>query len=53
MNVQMHCLSQELRLLLHYYAVHPKVKPGHGPSCFMRESNPLLWVSLLCTSSPL
>ena len=24
-NVQMHRLSQELRPLLHYYAVHPKV----------------------------
>ena len=25
-NVQMHRLSQELRPLLHYYAVHPKVQ---------------------------
>ena len=33
-NVQMHRLSQELRPLLHYYAVHPKVKAGQGPGCF-------------------
>ena len=28
-NVQMHRLSQELRPLLHYYAVHPKVHSRH------------------------
>ena len=28
-NVQMHRLSQELRPLLHYYAVHPKVNCGN------------------------
>ena len=33
-NVQMHRLSQELRPLLHYYAVHPKVNAGQGPVCF-------------------
>ena len=32
-NVQMHRLSQELRPLLHYYAVHPKVKPDQSPRC--------------------
>ena len=33
-NVQMHRLSQELRPLLHYYAVHPKVKAGPDSGCF-------------------
>ena len=50
-NVQMHRLSQELRPLLHYYAVHPKVKAGRDPGCLCTKEHLFLSDALLCTSA--